>query len=86
MDTTQTPLPGPSRDKLSTRWMDLFRVLAKTAPNSYRLDPPTSWRIFLEFNVERLHRYLCRLPALGGDDEPEEPAPVLDAGRLEHEV
>jgi hypothetical protein len=83
LDTTHTPLP--SRDKLSPRWMGPFRVLAKTAPNTYRLDLPPSWRAFSEFNVERLRRYLRRPPALGGDDE--EPAPVqgLD-GQLEHEV
>ena len=41
LDTTHTPLP--SRDKLSPRRMGPFRVLAKTAPNTYRLDlPPNS--------------------------------------------
>ncbi len=54
--------------------MGPFRVLAKTAPNTNRLDLPPSWRAFSEFNVERLRRYLRRPPALGGDDE--EPAPA----------
>ncbi len=54
LDTTHTPLP--SRDKLSSRWMGPFRVLAKTAPKTYRLDLPPSWRAFSEFNVERLRR------------------------------
>jgi hypothetical protein len=85
LDTTHTPLRIPSRDKLSPRWMGPFRLLAKTAPNTYHLDLPPSWRAFSEFNLERLPRYLRRPPALGGDDE--EPAPVqgLD-GQLEHEV
>ena len=34
LDTTFSPLP--SRDKLSPRWMDAFRVLEQTAPNTYR--------------------------------------------------
>ncbi len=52
LDTTHTLLL--SRDKLSPRWMGTFRVLAKTAPNTYRLEVPPSWRAFWEFNVERL--------------------------------
>ena len=60
LDTTFSPLP--SRDKLSPRWMGPFRVLEQTAPNTYRLDVPWSWRAFSEFNVERLRRYLRRPP------------------------
>jgi len=52
LDTTHTPLP--SRDKLSARWMGPFKILAKTAPNTYRLAVPAAWRAFNEFNVERL--------------------------------
>ena len=66
LDTTFSPLP--SRDKLSPRWMGPFRVLEQTAPNTYRLDVPSSWRAFSEFNVERLRRYLRRPPELGGDE------------------
>ncbi len=40
LETTRTPLPF--RDKLSPRWMGPFRVLAKTAPSTYRLDLPPS--------------------------------------------
>ena len=53
LDTEHTPLS--SRSLLSPRWMGPFRVLARTAPNTYRLDLPATWRIFPEFNVERLH-------------------------------
>ena len=83
LDTTHTPLP--SRDKLSARWMGPFKILAKTAPNTYRLAVPAAWRAFNEFNVERLRRYLRRPLALGGDaDEP--PPVVAQDGSLEHEV
>ena len=58
LDTAHTPLP--SRDRLSPRWMGPFRVLAKTAPNTYRLAVPPAWRAFDEFNVERLRRYVRR--------------------------
>ncbi len=59
-------------------WMGPFRVLAKTAPNTYLIDIPPSWCAFSEFNVEHLRRYLRRPPALGGDDE--EPAPAQYVG------
>ena len=52
LDTEHTPLPLHSL--LSPRWMGPFRVLARTAPNTYRLDLPATWRIFPEFNIERL--------------------------------
>jgi hypothetical protein len=69
--------PRPSRDKLSPRgWMGPFLVLAKTAPNTYRLNLPPSWRAFSEFNVERLRRYLRRSPTLEGDAEEPAQAPV----------
>jgi hypothetical protein len=83
LDTTFSPLP--SRDKLSPRWMGPFRVLEQTAPNTYRLDVPSSWRAFSEFNVERLRRYLRRPPELGGDEAEPPPVPGLD-GKPEHEV
>ena len=83
LDTSHTPLP--SRDKLSPRWMGPFRVLAKTAPNTYRLDVPPSWRAFSEFNVERLRRYLRRPPELGGDAAEPPPIPGRE-GHLEYEV
>ena len=83
LDTTHTPLP--SRDKLSARWMGRFKILAKTAPNTYRFAVPAAWRAFKEFNVERLRRYLRRPLALGGDaDEP--PPVVAQDGSLEREV
>ncbi len=59
LDTEHTPLP--SRSLLSPRWMGLFKVLASTAPNTYRLDIPAAWRVFPEFNVERLLPYPRRL-------------------------
>ena len=43
--------PHPSRSLLSPRWMDPFRILARTAPNTYRLDIPATWRVFTEFNA-----------------------------------
>jgi hypothetical protein len=73
LDTTHIPLP--SRDKLSARWMGPLKIIAKTAPNTYRLAVPAAWRAFNEFNVERLRRYLRRPLALGGDAD--EPPPVV---------
>ena len=35
----------------------LFKVLARTAPNTYRLELPGAWRAFDESNVERLRPY-----------------------------
>ena len=65
--------------------MGPFRVLARTAPNTYRLDLPPTWRAFNEFNVAMLRRYLRRPAELGG--EPAEPAPVVGHdGQLEHVV
>ena len=63
-----------------------IRVLEQTASNTYRLDVPSSWRAFSEFNVERLRRYFRRPPELGGDEaEPPVTVPGLD-GQPEHEV
>jgi hypothetical protein len=44
LDTEHSPLP--SRSLLSPRWMGPFKVLACQAPNTYRLDLPSSWRVF----------------------------------------
>ena len=49
LDTEHTPLP--SRSLLSSRWMGPFRVLARTAPNTYRLNIPATWRVFPEFSI-----------------------------------
>ena len=65
--------------------MGPFKLLPKTAPNTYRLDVPPTWRAFNEFNVSRLRRYLRRPAALGG--EPAAPDPVVAAdGSLKHVV
>jgi hypothetical protein len=83
LDTEHTPLP--SRSLLSSRWMGPFKVLACTAPNTYRLDIHAVWRVFPEFNVERLRPYLRRPDHMGGDSRP--PPPVLGAdGGQEYEV
>ena len=63
LDTERTP--PPSHSLLFPRWMGPFRVLARTAPNTCRLDIPATWRIFPEFNVERLRSYLRRRDCLG---------------------
>ena len=87
LDTEHTPLP--SRSLLSPRWMDPFKVLARTAPNTFSLDIPATWRVFPEFNVERLRPYLRRPDGLGGagDSDPGPPPPVVGAeGSPEHEV
>ena len=55
LDSELTPLP--SRSLLSPRWMGPFKVLARTAPNTYRLDIPATWRTCAEFNVERLRQH-----------------------------
>jgi hypothetical protein len=80
LDTEHTPLP--SRSLLSPRWMGPFTVLACTATNTYRLDNPAVWRVFPEFNVERLLPYLHRPDHLGGDVCPPPPVPA----RPKHEV
>ena len=65
-------------------WAQAFKILAKAAPNTYRVAVPAAWRAFHEFNVERLRRYLRRPLALGGDaDEP--PSAVAQDGSTEHE-
>ena len=65
LDTSHTPLP--SRSLLSHRWMGPFKVLAQTAPNTYRLDVPPTWLAFNEFNVSRLRRYLRSPASLGSE-------------------
>ena len=50
---------------LSPRWMGPFKVLARRAPNIYRLELPAAWRAFDEFNVERLRPYHHRPPRGG---------------------
>ncbi len=83
LDTEHTPLPSLSL--LSPRWMGPFTVLACTAPNTYSMDIPAAWRVFLEFNVERLLPYLRHADHLGGDAVP--PPPVLGAdGGQEYKV
>ena len=72
---------------LSPRWMGPFRGLARTAPNTCRLDLPATWRVFPEFNVERLRPYLRRSDRLGGDSDAGPPAPAAGPdGVPEHEV
>ena len=44
LDTEHTPLP--SRSLLFQRWMGPYKVLASTAPNTYRLELPEAWRAF----------------------------------------
>ena len=58
LDTEHTPLPSLSL--LSPRWRGHFKVFARTAPNTYCLDVPATWRTCAEFNVERLRPYLRR--------------------------
>ena len=85
LDTEQAPLP--SLWLLSPRWMGPFRVLACTAPNTYHLDVPATWRAFHEFNVERLRPYIRRPARLGRDAQVGPSPPVLGAdGDHEHEV
>ena len=73
-DTKHTALP--SRSLLPPRWMGPFRVLARTAPNTYRLDIPATWRVFPEFNVECLRPHLRRPDSLGGDSDAGPPPPA----------
>ncbi len=62
-------------------------LLAKSAPNTYRLDIPPSWGALSEFNVERLRHYLFHPPELERDAEDSGPGLVQSIdGRLEHEV
>ena len=83
LDTEHTPLP--SRSLLSPRWMGPFKVLARSAPNTYRIDIPATWRTFNEFNVERLRPYYRRSDHMGGGVGL--PPPVVGSGGLlEYEV
>ena len=69
--------------------MGPFRVLARTAPKTYRLDIPATWRVSPEFNVERLRPrpYLRRPARLGGDSDVGPPPPAASPdGVPEHEV
>ena len=85
LDTEHTQLP--SRSLLLLRWMGPSKVLARTAPNTYRLNVPATERTCAEFNIERLRPYLHRpdhLP-VGGAAAP--PPPVVGTdGRPEHDV
>jgi hypothetical protein len=62
--------PLPSRSLLSPRWMGPFKVLACPASNTYCLDLPSSWRVFNEFNVDRLRPYFRRPPHLASETCP----------------
>ena len=85
LDTEHTPLP--SRSPLSPRWTGPFRVLARNAPNTCRRDVPATWRVFPEFNVERLRAYLRRPDRLGGGSDVGPPPPAAGPdGVLEHEA
>jgi uncharacterized protein (DUF2249 family) len=68
LDTEHSPLP--LRSLLSPRWMGPFKVLACQAPNTYRLDLPSSWRVFNKFNVDRLWPYICLPAHLCGELDP----------------
>jgi hypothetical protein len=83
LDTEHPPVL--SRSLLFPRWMGPFTVLACTAPNTYGLDIPAAWRVFPEFNVERLRPYLRRPDSLDGDAGSPPPVIGVDGGQ-EHEV
>ena len=55
LDTEQTPVtPLPSLSLFSLRWMGPFRVLARNAPNTHRLNIPATWRNCDGCNIECL--------------------------------
>ena len=83
LDTEHTPLP--SRSLLSPRWMGHFKVLARQAPNTYRLEIPATWCACDEFNVERLLPYRRRTEGLCCAPGPPPPVPGADGGP-EYEV
>ena len=64
--------------------MGPFKVLARTAPNTYRLGVPATWRTCAELHVDRLRPYLRRPDHLGGEAAPRPPVIGAD-GRPEHE-
>ena len=67
--------------------MGPFRVLARTAPNSCRLDIPATLRVFPELNVGCLRPCLCLLHRLGDGADVGPPPPVFGAdGAPRHEV
>ena len=85
LDKDHTPLL--SRSLLSPQWMGPFRVLARTATNTCRLDIPATWRVFPGFNVERLRprAYLRRPDRLGGESDVGPPPPAAGPdGMPEH--
>ena len=53
LDTEHTPLPSRSESLLI--WMGPFRILARTAPNTYRLDSSPTRRLSRR-DVQRLRR------------------------------
>ena len=84
-DTEHTPLP--SRSLLSLLWMGPFRVLVRTAPDTCRLDKPATWRVFPEFDVERLRPCPRRTDLLGGVSGAGQPPPAAGPDSVpEHEV
>ena len=84
LDTAHTPLPSCS--PLSSRWMGPFQVLLQTAPNSYQLDLPPTWKAVAEFNVSRLWRYHRRPDWMGSEAVVPEPIVVSADKPPEHEV
>ena len=62
-----------SRTLLSPCWMDPFKVPARTAPNTYHLGVPVTWRTCAQFNVKRLRPYLRRPDHRGGAAAPPPP-------------
>ena len=60
--------------------MGPFKVLARSAPNTYSIDIPATWCTFNEFNVERLRPYYRRSDHMGGGVGL--PPPVVGSGGL----
>ena len=67
--------------------MGPFRVLVRTAPDTCRLDKPATWRVFPEFDVERLRPCPRRTDLLGGVSGAGQPPPAAGPDSVpEHEV
>ena len=84
LDTSHAPLP--SRGPLSSRWMGPFKVRRQTAPNTYQLELPPTWKAVDEFNVARLRRYHRRPEWMGREEVEPAPIVVSPGAPPEHEV
>ena len=66
--------------------MGPFQVLRRTAPNTYQVDLPPTWKAVAEFNASRLRRYHLRPDCMGSEAVVPDPVVVLADRPPKHEV